>query len=119
MNSMTGDFYPAQTWLLKRSLGSALMAGGFFLFRQEKVTKKNATPGAAVGFADFPALLAKPGGGGGYVRSWPGVRVRHVATKLTLAETASAANGSSSKPPGTHTPGQEQTVTVPPNLPLK
>ena len=42
---------PAQT------LCSALMAGGFFLFRQEKVTKKKATPGSAVGCADFPAVL--------------------------------------------------------------
>jgi len=42
--------------------GSALTAGGFFLRRQEKVTKKKATPGSAVGYADFPALLVQPGG---------------------------------------------------------
>ena len=48
---------------------SALTAGDFFLRRQEKVTKKKATPGSAVGAvlpsvgsADFPALLVKPGG---------------------------------------------------------
>ena len=47
---------------VEKAQGSALMAGGFFLFRQEKVTKKKATPGSAVGCADFPALLVKPGG---------------------------------------------------------
>ena len=44
------------------TLSSALTAGDFFLRRQEKVTKKKATPGSAVGCADFPALLVKPGG---------------------------------------------------------
>jgi hypothetical protein len=42
-------------------LYSALMAGHFLLRRQKKVTKEKATPGFAVGCADFPALLAEPG----------------------------------------------------------
>jgi hypothetical protein len=36
----------------------------FFLLRQEKVAKKKATPGYAVGCADSPALLGGPGGCG-------------------------------------------------------
>ncbi len=36
----------------------------FFLLRQEKVAKKKATPGYAVGCADSPALLATGGGCG-------------------------------------------------------
>jgi len=36
----------------------------FFLLRQEKVAKKKATPGCAVGYADFPARLAAGGGCG-------------------------------------------------------
>ena len=43
-------------------------------------------------------------------RFWPGVRVRHVATKLSFAETVGVANGGFVAPAGTHTPGQEQTV---------
>ena len=34
----------------------------FFLLRQEKVAKKKATPGYAVGYANSPALLEGPGG---------------------------------------------------------
>ncbi len=46
-------------------LGSALEARAyFFLLRQEKVAKKKATPGYAVGCADSPALLATGGGCG-------------------------------------------------------
>ena len=33
----------------------------FFLLRQEKVAKKKATPGCAVGYANSPALLEGPG----------------------------------------------------------
>ena len=33
----------------------------FFLLRQEKVAKKKATPGCAVGYANSPALLEAPG----------------------------------------------------------
>jgi hypothetical protein len=36
----------------------------FLLLRQKKVAKEKATPGYAVGFADFPALLEGPGGCG-------------------------------------------------------
>ena len=32
------------------------------MLRQEKVAKKKATPGCAVGYANFPALLEGPGG---------------------------------------------------------
>ena len=46
-------------------LGSAPDARAyFFLFRQEKVAKKKATPAYAVGYADSPALLKGPGGCG-------------------------------------------------------
>jgi hypothetical protein len=41
-----------------------LMAGHFLLRRQKKVAKEKATPGCAVGCADFPALLTVPGGCG-------------------------------------------------------
>ena len=34
----------------------------FFLLRQKKVAKEKATPGCAVSYADFPALLETPGG---------------------------------------------------------
>src|SRR6185369_17717622 len=50
---------------LAQAGGSALEARAyFFLLRQEKVAKKKATPGFAVGCADFPALLATGGGCG-------------------------------------------------------
>ena len=42
--------------------GSAWRACNFFLLRQEKVTKKKATPGSTPGFARFLALLGPPGG---------------------------------------------------------
>ena len=42
--------------------GSAWRACNFFLLRQEKVTKKKATPGSTPGFARFLALLGLPGG---------------------------------------------------------
>jgi len=45
-----------------RPLFSALTAGSFLLRRKKKVTKEKATPGSAVGCADFPARLVKPGG---------------------------------------------------------
>ena len=41
--------------------GFRLRAAYFFLLRQKKVSKEKATPGYAVGWADFPALLDKPG----------------------------------------------------------
>jgi len=43
-------------------LCSALTAGRFLLRRQKKSAKEKAPPGSAVGCADCPALLAKPGG---------------------------------------------------------
>jgi len=43
---------------------SALRASHFLLLRQKKVSKEKATPGYAVGCADFPALLATGGGCG-------------------------------------------------------
>jgi hypothetical protein len=36
----------------------------FLLLRQKKVAKEKATPGCAVGYANFPALLEGPGGCG-------------------------------------------------------
>ncbi len=43
-------------------VGSALAARAYFLLlRQKKVAKEKATPGYAVGCADFPALLATGG----------------------------------------------------------
>ena len=36
----------------------------FLLLRQKKVAKEKATPGCAVGYANFPALLEEPGGCG-------------------------------------------------------
>jgi len=39
-----------------------LLAGYFFLLRQEKVAKKKAPPDYAVGYANSPALLEGPGG---------------------------------------------------------
>ena len=42
--------------------GFALTAPHFLLLRQKKVSKEKATPGYAVGCADFPALLVEPGG---------------------------------------------------------
>ncbi len=44
-----------------RPLLSALRASHFLLLRQKKVSKEKATPGYAVGVADFPALLATGG----------------------------------------------------------
>src|SRR5574343_507810 len=40
----------------------ALTAPHFLLLRQKKVSKEKATPGYAVGCADYPALLGSPGG---------------------------------------------------------
>jgi len=49
--------------VVAETLGSAPDArADFLLLRQKKVAKEKATPRYAVGFADFPALLAKPGG---------------------------------------------------------
>ena len=45
-----------------QTLLSALRASHFLLLRQKKVSKEKATPGCAVGFADFPTLLEAPGG---------------------------------------------------------
>ena len=42
--------------------GSAWRACNFFLLRQEKITKKKATPGSTPGCARFLALLGLPGG---------------------------------------------------------
>ena len=44
--------------------GFALRAPHFLLLRQKKVSKEKATPGYAVGCADFPALLEAGGGCG-------------------------------------------------------
>jgi len=50
---------------LAEPLGSALGARAYFLLlRQKKVAKEKATPGCAVGYADFPARLAAGGGCG-------------------------------------------------------
>ena len=49
---------------VSRTLLSALRASHFLLLRQKKVSKEKATPGCAVGFADFPALLETGGGCG-------------------------------------------------------
>ncbi len=59
-------FSAPEAWIrFARPSGSALEARAyFFLLRQEKVAKKKATPGYAVGVADFPALLATGGGCG-------------------------------------------------------
>jgi len=51
-------------WARFRPLFSALRASHFLLLRQKKVSKEKATPAFAVGFADFPALLATGGGCG-------------------------------------------------------
>ena len=54
---------PIGQLLAMRALGSAVdRRAYFFLLRQEKVAKKKATPGCAVGCADFPARLDGPGG---------------------------------------------------------
>ena len=50
---------------MKWAGGSALEARAYFLLlRQKKVAKEKATPGYAVGVADYPALLAVGGGCG-------------------------------------------------------
>ena len=46
------------------TMGSALRASHFLLLRQKKVSKEKATPGYAVGYADFPVLLDAGGGCG-------------------------------------------------------
>ena len=56
---------PAARGLFSDALGSAVdRRAYFFLFRQEKVAKKKATPAYAVGCADCLALLEGPGGCG-------------------------------------------------------
>ena len=44
-------------------------------------------------------------------RLWPGVRIQHLATKLSLEETIRMTNGGSLVGIRTLTPGQEQTIT--------
>jgi len=60
---------PAHCCPTENKFGTCLTAGFrpggasyFLLLRQKKVSKEKATPGYAVGFADFPALLETPGG---------------------------------------------------------
>ena len=56
---------PDARGLFSDALGSAVdRRAYFFLFRQEKVAKKKATPAYAVGYADSLALLEAPGGCG-------------------------------------------------------
>src|SRR6185369_13655040 len=56
---------PARPGLLAEPPGSAVERRAYFLLlRQKKVAKEKATPGYAVGVADSPALLGKPGGCG-------------------------------------------------------
>ncbi len=62
-----------------------LPARYFFLLRQEKVPKKKATPGCAVGYADSPALLESGGG--------CGTRRYAAQTVLALVPPASALLG--------------------------
>ena len=54
---------PSRTGVFAEPLGSAPDArASFLLLRQKKGAKEKATPGYAVGYADSPALLGKPGG---------------------------------------------------------
>ena len=62
---------PAHCYPTENKFGTCLTAGfrpggasHFLLLRQKKVSKEKATPGCAVGFADFPALLETGGGCG-------------------------------------------------------
>ena len=47
--------------------------------------------------------------------TWPGVRVRHVATKRSFAETVGVAGGSFVAPAGPHPLGQLRSVVIAPN----
>ena len=63
--SETPGSAPDARGLFSDALGSAVdRRAYFFLFRQEKVAKKKATPAYAVGCADSLALLEVPGGCG-------------------------------------------------------
>ena len=58
-------FLLLETRMRVEPFGSAPDARAYFLLlRQKKVAKEKATPGSAVGCADFPALLDGPGGCG-------------------------------------------------------
>jgi hypothetical protein len=61
----------ADTCFIAEPLGSAPDArASFLLLRQKKGAKEKATPGYAVGDADSPALLGKPGDAAGAPSSW-------------------------------------------------
>ena len=50
---------------------------------------------------------------------WAGVRVRHIATKLSFVETAGVADGGFVAPAGTQPIGHDLPVTLPVCLPFK
>ena len=58
----------------------------FLLLRQKKVAKEKATPGCAVGFADFPALLETGGGCG--TRATPSNSPRPLSASFSVARRA-------------------------------
>jgi hypothetical protein len=61
----SGVMLPTRPGLLAEPPGSAVERRAYFLLlRQKKVAKEKATPGYAVGYADFPALLEAGGGCG-------------------------------------------------------
>ena len=54
-----------------------------------------------------------------HISTLPEVRVRHVATKLSFAETAGVADGGFVAPEGTQPIGQVPTVAIPPGKSFK
>ena len=62
VSALTAVDRPGFALLVAERPSFALTAPHFLLLRQKKVSKEKATPGYAVGCADFPALLVEPGG---------------------------------------------------------
>ena len=81
---------------VSQTLLSALRASYFLLLRQKKVSKEKATPGCAVGFADFPALLETGGGCG--TRATPSNSPRPFSAGFSVARRSTRGPTSGARP---------------------
>jgi hypothetical protein len=84
------------TFVLSQPLFSALRASHFLLLRQKKVSKEKATPGYAVGSADFPALLESGGRCG--TRATPSDSPRALSAAFSVARRATRGMRSIAQP---------------------
>ena len=102
---------------VSQTLLSALRASHFLLLRQKKVSKEKATPGCAVGFADFPALLETGGGCG--TRATPSNSPRPFSAGFSVARRSTRGPKGGARPTTSKTfdcygrPGKKAKTTYP------